>query len=80
LHNPSAPFAAPVQIGTGWQLYNQLLLGDVEHDGLDDIVGVRPDGSAWYCRNLKSYYPSSPFSGCVPTTSSSWDDFDLAAL
>ena len=65
---------------TGFSSYSHLLVGDVDHDGLADIVGVRPDGTAWYCRNLKAIYPTTPFIGCVPTTMISWKPYDLAAL
>ena len=81
-HNPAAPYGTPVQIGSGWQVYSTLLLGDVNHDGVDDLVGIRPDGSAWYCANITPLYPTTPqpFQACVPTTAVSWNSYDLAAL
>ncbi|GAA1443731.1 GH25 family lysozyme [Leifsonia poae] len=40
--------AAPVQIGTGWQVYSQLLgIGDQNRDGKPDLAGFRSDGSLY---------------------------------
>ena len=39
------------QIGTGWQDFTQLALGDVTGDGLDDLIGVKADGSLWLAAN-----------------------------
>ncbi|MEU5219066.1 FG-GAP-like repeat-containing protein [Streptomyces sp. NPDC020807] len=45
----SAPFAAPVRIGTGWGGYDQLVgIGDNNGDGLGDVVGRRADGRLYF--------------------------------
>ncbi|MFB7516366.1 FG-GAP repeat domain-containing protein [Streptomyces sp. NPDC056144] len=45
----SAPFAAPVRIGTGWGGYDQLVgVGDNNGDGLGDIIGRRTNGQLYF--------------------------------
>jgi len=42
-------FAAPVQIGTNWTVFQTLLgIGDLNRDGRPDLVGIAPDGSATF--------------------------------
>jgi GH25 family lysozyme M1 (1,4-beta-N-acetylmuramidase) len=37
-----------VKIGTGWSSFNTLLTGDLNKDGVTDIIGRRPDSTLWY--------------------------------
>jgi hypothetical protein len=56
------PYRARTQIGTGWQIYSRLVLGDVNGDGRADLVAVKPDGTLWLYRNTgkaKHPYPGS---------------------
>ncbi|MFF1632893.1 FG-GAP-like repeat-containing protein [Leifsonia sp. NPDC058248] len=42
-------FKAALRIGTGWGIFRSLLgAHDTNADGRMDVLGVRPDGSAWY--------------------------------
>lgn len=40
-----------VRVGTGWNIFDQVVgIGDLDRDGNDDLLGMRPDGSLWYYR------------------------------
>jgi GH25 family lysozyme M1 (1,4-beta-N-acetylmuramidase) len=51
-------FRPGVQVGSGWNLYEQVVgVGDLNRDGTDDIVGKRDDGSLWLYRGVRgSWY------------------------
>ncbi|MFJ4867715.1 N-acetylmuramoyl-L-alanine amidase [Streptomyces sp. NPDC088757] len=45
---PATPFAARLQIGTGWQIYNSLIsTGDLSGDGKADFIGRDASGALW---------------------------------
>jgi hypothetical protein len=35
------------QIGSGWQVYTGFVAGDVNGDGLPDLIALEPDGTLW---------------------------------
>ncbi|MDG6106800.1 VCBS repeat-containing protein [Dactylosporangium aurantiacum] len=35
---------APVRVGTGWQTFTALTVGDLDHDAVDDLIARAPDG------------------------------------
>ncbi|WP_141726441.1 FG-GAP repeat domain-containing protein, partial [Actinacidiphila rubida] len=46
--SPTAPFAARVKVGTGWGVYNALVVpGDLTGDGRADILGRDASGALW---------------------------------
>jgi hypothetical protein len=46
--NPRDPFAARVQIGYDWQIYNSIVgVGDVTGDGIPDVIARDPAGKLW---------------------------------
>jgi GH25 family lysozyme M1 (1,4-beta-N-acetylmuramidase) len=66
-------YQAGVQLGVGWNVFNQVVgVGDVNHDGHDDLVGLKSDGSLWYYAGTGSTY----FSG-VSTSASGISATDL---
>lgn len=42
--NPNA-YRSPYLIGTGWSIFTQIVAGDFNGDGLQDIVGTLPNGT-----------------------------------
>lgn len=52
-------YAPGVQAGTGWNVFGQVIgVGDLNHDGHDDLVGMRGDGSLSYYRGTGTgYFP-----------------------
>jgi hypothetical protein len=76
LNHPHAaePFAGRVQIGTGWDRYAQLVLGDVDGDGRADMTAIGSDGS------LTEYHDTgnvaAPFTWGRRLTSPGWNTFD----
>jgi len=77
-HSIAQPYGASTQVASGWAVYNRLTLGDVNHDGLADVVATKPDGTAWFCLNAGSM--TTPYPGCVATTTTNWTAFDRIAL
>ncbi|MCQ0022400.1 N-acetylmuramoyl-L-alanine amidase [Streptomyces somaliensis DSM 40738] len=63
--NPSAPFAARLHVGRGWQVYD-LVSGarDLTGDGLADLVARDGSGRLWLYRGTG--LPSAPFAVRVP--------------
>ena len=58
------PYASGTVIGSGWQSFTNVTLGDVNHDGLADIIAKKSDGTYWLYAN---HYPTNP--GHLPFTS-----------
>ncbi len=56
----SAPFSTGSQIGTAWQQFDRILVGDVTGDSRTDVVASRPDGTLWLYANGGSN--SAPYS------------------
>ncbi len=53
--NATHPYASGFMLSrTGWQAFPRVLLGDVNGDGLADIVAVRSNGSLWLFPNQHS--------------------------
>jgi hypothetical protein len=73
------PFSTGVLIGSGgWQGFDQLALGDVNGDGLADLIATKADGTLWFYRNLHN--PAHPFGGSVMLGTSNWQSADRIAL
>ncbi|MBY8876546.1 N-acetylmuramoyl-L-alanine amidase [Streptomyces sp. PLK6-54] len=51
----TAPFAARVKIGTGWQIYNAMVgPGDMSGDGKPDLIGRDSTGALWFYKGTGS--------------------------
>ncbi|MFD7441029.1 FG-GAP repeat domain-containing protein [Streptomyces sp. NPDC059909] len=47
--NAAAPFAARVKVGSGWQIYNQLLsVDDINGDGMADLLARAHNGTLYF--------------------------------
>ncbi|MFJ3764687.1 N-acetylmuramoyl-L-alanine amidase [Streptomyces sp. NPDC090082] len=52
---PATPFAARVKIGTGWQIYNDIVsTGDLTSDGKADLIGRDSTGTLWLYKGTGS--------------------------
>ncbi|HEX7306636.1 GH25 family lysozyme [Lentzea sp.] len=56
----SAPYSAGGRIGTGWQPFDRVLLGDTNGDNRADVVATKADGSLWLYVNTGN--ASAPYS------------------
>jgi hypothetical protein len=63
-------------IGTGWQAFHSTAMGDLDHDGLGDLVVRKPDGSLW------AYYGdgTDPVRAPIRVGTSGWQGFDSYAI
>jgi hypothetical protein len=77
-HDPNAPFPTAQQAGTGWQAYDKIAAGDVDHDGRADLVATQPDGSMWLFHNAGS--ANDPFPTSVKIDTSGWAAYDRLLL
>jgi hypothetical protein len=71
--NTCQPFSRSSIIGSGgWQNFNNIELGDVNADGLDDLIATSPGGQLWYYQNNGS---AIPFTTPVVIGASGWQNF-----
>jgi hypothetical protein len=68
--NPGrVPYTSGTVIGSGWQPFTSITLGDVNGDGLADLIARRSDGSVvLYLNHFFSNPGHMPFSSGVPMT------------
>ncbi|HEY8281608.1 MAG TPA: GH25 family lysozyme [Leifsonia sp.] len=53
----SVGYDAGIQINGGWNIFTQVIgIGDLDHNGWDDLVAARADGSLWYYRGSANGY------------------------
>jgi hypothetical protein len=58
--NAAAPFAARIKVGGGWNMFNMLVAtGDLNKDGIADMVGREPSGALWFYKGTG--VPTAPF-------------------
>ncbi len=75
--DPAAPFQLGVLVGTGVQIYDRLLAGNVDGDGGADLLGTRPDGTLWLYR--ASGDPAAPFQPGVQI-GAGWQEYQRLLL
>ncbi|MFJ4341436.1 N-acetylmuramoyl-L-alanine amidase [Streptomyces sp. NPDC088915] len=72
---PTAPFAARVQVGGGWQTYNGMVgPSDLDGDGRGDLVGRDAKGLLWFYKSTGK--PTAPFAARVQV-SPGWQIYNL---
>ncbi|MCC8242765.1 hypothetical protein [Saccharothrix luteola] len=60
--NGTRTWLDPVVVGTNWNIYEKLMVGDVDTDGFDDILGVdNADGRAYVYLHSGSFNGKSTF-------------------
>lgn len=74
----SAPYSTNTEIGLGgWQNFTSLLSGDVDGDGLPDVVARMADGSLWLYSNTGT---TLPYQNRVKIGLGGWNIFDRMYL
>lgn len=62
--NPSAPFGGRSKVGSGWNIYDQVVgVGDNDGDGKGDVLGRSYDGKVWFYGS--SGNTTAPFKGRI---------------
>ncbi|HWO60730.1 MAG TPA: GH25 family lysozyme [Umezawaea sp.] len=75
--NDSSPYSTGTQIGSTWQQFRDVTLGDVTGDGRADLVAARPDGTLWLYTNGGS--DTAPYSTGAQI-GLGWQPFDRVVL
>ncbi|MGW2018206.1 FG-GAP repeat domain-containing protein [Streptomyces sp. NPDC001927] len=72
--NLSAPFGGRTKIGTGWNIYDQVVgVGDNDGDGKGDVIGRSYDGKLWFYGSTGS--TTAPFKGRIEV-GSGWNIYN----
>ncbi len=70
------PFAGRTQIGSGFQIYNNLLsVGDLNFDGNADLLARDGSGLLWLFKGTGN--ANKPFYGRVKIGTSGWNGFKI---
>ncbi|MFI2369692.1 N-acetylmuramoyl-L-alanine amidase [Streptomyces sp. NPDC018833] len=73
--NAAAPFAARVKVGGGWNMFNTMnATGDLNKDGIADMVGREPSGALWFYRGTGD--PAAPFAART-SVGNGWQIYNL---
>jgi hypothetical protein len=59
-------WGTPVEVGTGWDMYDKIMFGDLNHDGLPEIVARKPSASGG------ALYAYPHVAGVTAIAGSSW--------
>ncbi|MEU2022002.1 VCBS repeat-containing protein [Streptomyces sp. NPDC016469] len=70
----SAPFEAGVEVGSGWNIYDQIVgMNDVDGDGIGDVLGRTPSGDVY--AYLGTGDATNPFKR-LPMVGYGWDIYN----
>ncbi|MBD0708470.1 MULTISPECIES: N-acetylmuramoyl-L-alanine amidase [unclassified Streptomyces] len=73
--NAASPYAARVQVGNGWQVYNSIVgPSDLTGDGKVDFVGRDASGALWLYKGTGN--AASPYAGRVQV-GTDWQSYNL---
>ncbi|WP_173401504.1 FG-GAP-like repeat-containing protein, partial [Arthrobacter sp. H5] len=71
-------FQAPVRIGSGWDIYSQLVGGqDFNNDGRTDLIGRKTDGTLWFYAGTGAVTTSNEGYKPAVKTGHGWNIFDI---
>jgi hypothetical protein len=74
--NYKAPFASRTKIGGGWNIYNNLIsVGDINLDGVTDLVARDKDGALWLYKGTGK--AAAPYASRVKIGSGGWNTYRL---
>lgn len=73
--NHGAPYGSGIRVGSYWNDYNRLTVGDVSGDGFADVLATKPDGTLWLFGNYYNSNPSWPYGVKPYRVGSSWNDY-----
>ena len=76
----TTPFSTSVYtvIGSGWQNFNRIVVGDVNGDGKTDILATTVDGRLFYYQNNATPTPYGTSAYAIIGTGG-WQNFDQIA-
>ena len=72
----TVPYTTPTQVWFGLQGSTRLKLGDINHDGKDDLVGTSADGKLWSLVNTMTGTTGAFSTGQFREIGSGWQDID----
>ncbi|CAL9557962.1 hypothetical protein SUDANB58_04581 [Streptomyces sp. enrichment culture] len=71
-----APFQTRTRVGGGWNIYNDLVsVGDIDLDGVTDLVARDKDGALWLYKGTGS--AAAPYKSRVQIGSGGWNTYRL---
>ncbi|MBN0048258.1 VCBS repeat-containing protein [Streptomyces actuosus] len=71
-----APFESRTRIGGGWWIYNEIVsVGDIDIDGITDLVARDKDGALWLYKGTGN--AAAPFQSRVKIGSGGWNTYRL---
>ncbi|MFI2371813.1 FG-GAP repeat domain-containing protein [Streptomyces sp. NPDC018833] len=74
--NRTTPFLARTKVGTGWNIFNNLVsVGDIDLDGITDLLARGTDGTLW--RYSGTGNAAAPFKSRVKIGTSGWNGYRL---
>ncbi|MFI6820503.1 FG-GAP-like repeat-containing protein [Micromonospora sp. NPDC050187] len=75
--NPdNRPYTSGREIGTGWNSFNRIMIGDVSGDGHADLVATKPDGTLhYYSNNINTNPDNRPYTSGRQIGDSGWNAF-----
>jgi Tachylectin/FG-GAP-like repeat len=74
------PYNSGIAIGSGFQVFNRVLLADISGDGCADLVATKSDGTLWYYPNNMSSNPGHvPFSSGIQV-GTGWNAFSQISV
>lgn len=66
-------FGSPYRIGTNWSIYSRVIaIGDADGDGKPDLLGIRPDGNAFFYKGTGTTGSITPGFDAAVVNGSNW--------
>ncbi|MEN2739378.1 GH25 family lysozyme [Microbacterium sp. X-17] len=75
----SGAYSAGIQIGSGWGVFTQVIAGDYNGDGVQDLLATRADGSLWFYPGIRHTSSSTAWFGQGVQVGNGWNGFTFAS-